>query len=206
MRKCDRHNDPTPLHQCRETFNLYYYEADSDFANKTVPPWNETSYSLIDKVAASYLFGSPTEYVLNKEVRTVPLNKGLRGIYFAFQDTRSCVVLMAIKVYYKLCPNTTNNYAYFPQTPTGGDQSSPVRVEGQCVPNAVKVTTPTFFCMSDGRWGYPIGGCHCRLGYDGNKDRNVCISKYLQLGPVVQSIVSLTSSLRGQLVKCFTTL
>ena len=26
------------------------------------------------------------------------------------------------------------------------------------------------------------------------------------LGPVVQSIVSLTSSLRGQLVKCFTTL
>ena len=27
-----------------------------------------------------------------------------------------------------------------------------------------------------------------------------------QLGPVVQSIVSLTSSLRGQFVKCFTTL
>ena len=26
------------------------------------------------------------------------------------------------------------------------------------------------------------------------------------LGPVVQSIISLTSSLRGQLVKCFTTL
>ena len=28
----------------------------------------------------------------------------------------------------------------------------------------------------------------------------------LPLGPVVQSMVSLTSSLRGQLVKCFTTL
>ena len=28
----------------------------------------------------------------------------------------------------------------------------------------------------------------------------------LNQGPVVQSIVSLTSSLRGQLVKCFTTL
>ena len=28
----------------------------------------------------------------------------------------------------------------------------------------------------------------------------------IDLGPVVQSIVSLTSSLRGQLVKCFTTL
>ena len=30
--------------------------------------------------------------------------------------------------------------------------------------------------------------------------------KINHLGPVVQSIVSLTSSLRGQLVKCFTTL
>ena len=30
--------------------------------------------------------------------------------------------------------------------------------------------------------------------------------KLVNLGPVVQSIVSLTSSLRGQLVKCFTTL
>ena len=30
--------------------------------------------------------------------------------------------------------------------------------------------------------------------------------KYIHMGPVVQSIVSLTSSLRGQLVKCFTTL
>ena len=28
----------------------------------------------------------------------------------------------------------------------------------------------------------------------------------IEMGPVVQSIVSLTSSLRGQLVKCFTTL
>ena len=30
--------------------------------------------------------------------------------------------------------------------------------------------------------------------------------KSVDLGPVVQSIVSLMSSLRGQLVKCFTTL
>ena len=30
--------------------------------------------------------------------------------------------------------------------------------------------------------------------------------EYLDQGPVVQSVVSLTSSLRGQLVKCFTTL
>ena len=32
------------------------------------------------------------------------------------------------------------------------------------------------------------------------------VQRFLYQGPVVQSIVSLTSSLRGQLVKCFTTL
>ena len=35
---------------------------------------------------------------------------------------------------------------------------------------------------------------------------NSAISEYIVLGPVVQSILSLTNSLRGQLVKCFTTL
>ena len=35
--------------------------------------------------------------------------------------------------------------------------------------------------------------------------QKICIHLISQ-GPVVQSIVSLTSSLRGQLVKCFTTL
>ena len=34
----------------------------------------------------------------------------------------------------------------------------------------------------------------------------VGVDLYIYQGPVVQSIVSLTSSLRGQLVKCFTTL
>ena len=32
-----------------------------------------------------------------------------------------------------------------------------------------------------------------------------CLDQTVDQGPVVQSLVSLTSSLRGQLVKCFTT-
>ena len=35
--------------------------------------------------------------------------------------------------------------------------------------------------------------------------KHVIAEFHTHLGPVVQSIVSLTSSLRGQLVKCFTT-
>ena len=57
---------------------------------------------------------------------------------------------------------------------------------------------------------------YCQFAFDLKQD-SVCVNPYHYervvspgigkiLGPVVQSIVSLTSSLRGQLVKCFTTL
>ena len=48
----------------------------------------------------------------------------------------------------------------------------------------------------------PIGGKGPLLFQDLQAAMTICS---LLLGPVVQSIVSLTSSLRGQLVKCFTT-
>ena len=55
---------------------------------------------------------------------------------------------------------------------------------------------------------------HCENVYMSDNDifdcfcfrRQVCKKVLEDLGPVAQSIVSLTSSLRGQLVKCFTTL
>ena len=176
MRKCVKHNNPSSLQQCRETFNLYYYEADRDFANEEMPSWDEMSYTMIDKVAADHLFESPDEFVLNKEIRDVSLNQGLRGIYFAFQDTGSCITLMAIQIYYKLCPDTTKNYAIFTQTPTGKDQTSSVEVEGQCVPYADVVSKPTYRCMSDGTWDIPLGGCQCRSGYEGSAE-NTCTRK-----------------------------
>ena len=47
------------------------------------------------------------------------------------------------------------------------------------------------------------GGVPIPLNWSGYHYR-MCFTE--ELGPVVQSIVSLTSSLRGQLVKCLTTL
>lgn len=180
MRKCVRHNNPTSLQQCRETFNLYYYEADRDFANQEMPAWDEMSYTMIDKVAALHLFESPDEFILNHEVRFVSLQKGLRGVYFAFQDTGSCVTLMAIQVYYQLCENTTNNYAYFMQTPTGMGDRDYVPVVGTCVPNSVienPKETPSYSCMSDGTWDISRGGCWCKPGFEGDDEKNICTRK-----------------------------
>lgn len=177
MRKCVKHNNPSSLQQCRETFNLYYYEADRDFANQEMPAWDEMSYTMVDKIAADHLFESTDEFILNHEVRFVSLQKGLRGIYFAFQDTGSCVTLMAVQIYYKMCESTTHNYAFFTQTPTGVGERDYVPVEGTCVPNSEFVNlkeTPSYSCMSDGTWDIERGGCWCKPGFEGNDDENIC--------------------------------
>ena len=49
MRKCD---------DCKETFNLYYFEADTDEASSTYPPWRENPYVKIDTIAAAERFDS----------------------------------------------------------------------------------------------------------------------------------------------------
>lgn len=56
MRKCSKITDVTNLQQCKETFNLYYFEAGSDFANAMRPSWDQLTYKRIDKIAADKLF------------------------------------------------------------------------------------------------------------------------------------------------------
>ena len=43
---------------CKETFNLYYYETDFDDASSTFPPWKENPYVKIDTIAAGKRFDS----------------------------------------------------------------------------------------------------------------------------------------------------
>ena len=57
MRKCSGVVDASSLRQCKETINLYYIEADNDFANKEIPSWDELTYTMVDKIAADALFG-----------------------------------------------------------------------------------------------------------------------------------------------------
>lgn len=51
--------------KCKETFNLFYYQAPTDVASSTFPPWHETPYKKIDTVAAN----KPNE--INKKLFTL---------------------------------------------------------------------------------------------------------------------------------------
>ncbi|XP_067658531.1 ephrin type-B receptor 1-B-like isoform X1 [Haliotis asinina] len=178
MRKCSRISDPSSLQQCKETFNLYYYDAESDFANQQRPTWDPTAYRLVDKVAADYLFEMSTDVIkVNKETRRISLTRGLNGVYIAFQDKGACVTLISLRVYYVTCPNTTVNYAFFNETATGDEETPMVDQFGQCVENAVEVTKPSHICQNTGAWFKdPKGKCECDRGYQGNNVKTQCIA------------------------------
>ncbi|KAL5013620.1 hypothetical protein ScPMuIL_007890 [Solemya velum] len=169
MRRCIRHIDPGSLQQCKETFNLYYFEADSDFANELMPTWDSTAYEYKDKIAAETLYATSSEVEINLETRTISLDRGLGGVYFAFQDTGSCVTLISIKVYYIVCPNRIQNYVQLPRTATGSNPNDLKEEEGTCVANSVLDSTPIYLCRSDGTWYHAKGGCDCIAGYEGKR-------------------------------------
>ncbi|XP_074602302.1 eph receptor tyrosine kinase isoform X2 [Brevipalpus obovatus] len=150
---------------CKETFSLLYHEFDSANKEKDPPPWEPEAYKLIDRIAPDEgRFTSTSDVIINTEVRSIPVTK--KGVYFAFRDQGACLSLMAIKIYYVVCPNTTTNFAHFPETPTGKELTAIIPAEGECVPNAVAVEKPQLLCKGDGNWTLPTGGCQCTAGYE----------------------------------------
>ena len=65
---------------CKETFNLYFYEADSQ---NDLPEWNAVDFTKVDTIAADRRF-KPGEDQTNKETREIgPLKK--KGLFIAIQ-------------------------------------------------------------------------------------------------------------------------
>ncbi|XP_040355496.1 ephrin type-B receptor 2 isoform X2 [Ixodes scapularis] len=161
MRDCNLF--PGMALSCKETFSLLYYEFDA--ATREPPPWEPESYRPVDRIAADEgRFTSNAEVIINTEVRSVPVTK--KGVYFAFRDQGACLSLIAVKVYYMVCPNVTTSLAHFPETPTASEVTAIVATEGQCVANArVSQAPPRMLCKGDGNWTLPSGGCACLPGF-----------------------------------------
>ncbi|KAG7327416.1 hypothetical protein KOW79_009022 [Hemibagrus wyckioides] len=137
---------------CKETFNLFYYESDSDSATSTSPFWMENPYVKSGRV--------------NTKIRSFgPLSKN--GFYLAFQDLGACMSLISVRVFYKKCSTTIANFAVFPETATGAEATSLVIAPGTCVPNAVELSVPLkLYCNGDGEWMVPVGSCTCMSGFE----------------------------------------
>ncbi|XP_033932103.1 ephrin type-A receptor 7 isoform X1 [Pseudochaenichthys georgianus] len=157
---------PGVVGTCKETFNLYYQETDSEVGRSL----RENQYVKIDTIAADESFTQgdlgERKMKLNTEVRIIgPLSR--RGFYLAFQDVGACIALVSVKVYYKKCWSIIENLATFPDTVTGSEFSSLVEVEGICVNDAEEEAdnSPKMHCSAEGEWLVPIGKCICKAGF-----------------------------------------
>ncbi|CAL8344964.1 unnamed protein product, partial [Gadus morhua 'NCC'] len=151
---------------CKETFNLFYYESDSDSATATSPFWMENPYVKVDTIAPDESFSMLESGRVNTKVRSFgPLSKA--GFYLAFQDLGACMSLISVRVFYKKCSTTIANFAVFPETATGAEATSLVIAPGTCVPNALEVSVPLkLYCNGDGEWMVPVGSCTCSSGFE----------------------------------------
>lgn len=188
MRKCTKYPEPEQLQQCKESIQLYYYEAESDFANEMMPTWDTETYNHIDVVAADQTFTSRDDVVVNTEVRSVNLNR--RGVYFALRDVGACISLMSFRVYYIMCPSVTLNFANFPNTTAGPQMTSIVQKYGTCINHAAIEMRPSYLCKADGTWYLLTGGCKCMPGYQ--PESNQTCSGRLILHLLFLTIFSMT--------------
>uniref|UniRef100_A0A6Q2Y770 receptor protein-tyrosine kinase n=1 Tax=Esox lucius TaxID=8010 RepID=A0A6Q2Y770_ESOLU len=169
---------PSVPGSCKETFNLYYYEADSDTANKGSPAWMENPWIKVDTIAADESFSQVDlggrVMKINKEIRSFgPVSR--QGFYLAFQDYGSCMSLIAVRVFYRKCPRVVQNGAAFPETLSGAESTSLVAARGVCVPNGEEVDVPIkLYCNGDGEWMVPIGRCMCKAGHEAVENGTAC--------------------------------
>ncbi|XP_047462837.1 ephrin type-B receptor 4a isoform X2 [Mugil cephalus] len=160
---------------CKETFNLYYYQADSNEATATYPPWMENPYTKVDTVAADFLLRKGGERKFNvKTLRLGPLSK--RGFYLAFQAQGACMALLSVRVFFKKCPPLVSALSAFPQTVP---RTLVQEAQGVCVEHAAqqgsRLRPPKLFCGEDGQWvGQPTTSCACIPGFEPAEGHTRC--------------------------------
>ncbi|XP_044196956.1 ephrin type-B receptor 4b isoform X1 [Thunnus albacares] len=153
---------------CKETFNLYHYQSDSDEATPTHPAWMENPYVKVATVAADHLLRRGGERRSNvKLLRLEPLRGA--GLYLAFHSQGTCMALLSVRVFYRKCPPLRRAFASFPETIPHSlvEQAQGVCVENAVTPPGEQSQPPSMLCGEDGQWvGQPTSSCACRPGYE----------------------------------------
>ncbi|XP_033097812.1 ephrin type-B receptor 2-like isoform X2 [Anneissia japonica] len=175
MSSCEGRNDGLVL-SCRETFDLYYIEANADYATETTPSWNSPPYTKIRRIAADGRFSMQNDVRNTVDEVFGPVSQN--GFYLAFQDQGACMAILRVRVYYIKCPSVIAGLARFPETITGSEVTSLVSVTGTCLENTERIGShdPTYQCQSDGMWILLRGSCGCKAGFE--LQENTCSGKF----------------------------
>lgn len=182
---------------CRETFTLYYRQAEEPDGPDSISSWHLKRWTKVDTIAADESFPASSAWAVGppragqraglqlnvKERSFGPLTQ--RGFYVAFQDTGACLALVAVKLFSYACPSVLRAFASFPETQaSGAGGASLVAAVGTCVAHAepeedgaggqAAGSPPRLHCNGEGKWMVAVGGCRCQPGHQPARGDKAC--------------------------------
>ncbi|XP_029778151.1 ephrin type-B receptor 6 isoform X2 [Suricata suricatta] len=182
---------------CRETFTLYYRQAEEPDGPDGISSWHLKRWTKVDTIAADESFPASSAWAVGprgagqraglqlnvKERSFGPLTQ--RGFYVAFQDTGACLALVAVKLFSYTCPSVLRAFASFPETQaSGAGGASLVAAVGTCVAHAEPEedgaggqaggSPPRLHCNGEGKWMVAVGGCRCQPGHQPARGDKAC--------------------------------
>ncbi|XP_054939431.1 ephrin type-B receptor 6 isoform X3 [Physeter macrocephalus] len=192
---------------CRETFTLYYRQAEEPDRSDSISSWHLKRWTKVDTIAADESFPASSAWAVGprgagqraglqlnvKERSFGPLTQ--RGFYVAFQDTGACLALVAVKLFSYACPSVLRAFATFPETQaSGAGGASLVAAAGTCVAHAEPEedggggqaggSPPRLHCNGEGKWMVAVGGCRCQPGHEPARGDKACQASPLTLRPL----------------------
>ncbi|KAM9324562.1 ephrin type-B receptor 5-like [Gastrophryne carolinensis] len=165
---------------CRETFTLYYRQADAAMEFEQWE-WSEEAWIKVDTIGAGKSFsrdpgkGGQGPRLDERSLDFGPISRN--GFYLAFVDSGACLSLAGVKVYFHKCPATVRSLAFFSETPSSGDGgASLAEAIGNCVAGAhlVGTTRLSLHCGGEGEWMVLSGSCACDPGKEVIQDGTQC--------------------------------
>ncbi|XP_029090225.1 ephrin type-B receptor 6 [Monodon monoceros] len=182
---------------CRETFTLYYRQAEEPDRSDSISSWHLKRWTKVDTIAADESFPASSAWAVGprgagqraglqlnvKERSFGPLTQ--RGFYVAFQDTGACLALVAVRLFSYTCPSVLRAFATFPETQaSGAGGASLVAAVGTCVAHAEPEedgggaqaggSPPRLHCNGEGKWMVAVGGCRCQPGHEPARGDEAC--------------------------------
>eukprot|EP00069_Balaena_mysticetus_P010289 bmy_20636T0 len=182
---------------CRETFTLYYRQAEEPDSSNSTSSWHLKRWTKVDTIAADESFPASSAWAVGprgagqraglqlnvKERSFGPLTQ--RGFYVAFQDTGACLALVAVKLFSYACPSVLRAFATFPETQaSGAGGASLVAAVGTCVEHAEPEedggggqaggSPPRLHCNGEGKWMVAVGSCRCQPGHEPARGDKAC--------------------------------
>lgn len=154
---------------CRDSFALMFHETD----NAESDNGREAFQAEIDRIRTGN-----GDVQVNGEVHGVVKSVQLTKphVYLALRDQGSCTTIVAIKIYYLVCPEMILSHAAFNKTTTGSNVLDSITEFGVCIENAEAKELPYSFCSPTGFWDL-TKGCECKLGYETQAFASRCESE-----------------------------